>query len=416
MVEVWLPYGNTEICLSIPAENLVGVLNPNTRPQTDKFESIITKALEKPVNLPQLRQVVKPDSKISILLDESLNLDELKTVTSKLIEELQKGQIEYRNIIFLIGSYVDSSSDEKKNAIKEVIPADIQLASHDPRQESELVEIGSTSFKSRVFVNKIFSQADIKIVVGKIGLHPYAGFSGGSHTLLQACGIRTIHHNYNFSIHPNSRVGILSGNPVHEDEDEIARMCRVNFALNMAVDEKGTILDAFYGDFETSYVKSVKFLESLYTVTTEDKADIVIVSPGGSEFDYSFYKAQESLEIAARVAKEGNVIILIAECAQGHGSSEYLRWYVEAEDFKDFLKKDFFYGMHKNIQLKEISERFKVILTSTLPENIATGIFKFRIARRVNDALEMAFRLTSKKAKTMIIPYAMRTLPVIKSK
>lgn len=415
MVELWLPYGNTEVCLTIPTENLVAVLNPNARPKPEKLEDIIIKALDEPVNSPKLRQIAKRENKISILLDEKLNLEELKIVISKLVEELKHVKIDWKNVTFILGSYADSPSNEKKETIRTIIPADIQMEIHNPRQEDYLVELGSTSYKTHVFVNKIFAHADVKIIVGKVGLHPYAGYSGGSQTLLQACGIRTIQHNYNFSVDPNSRVGILTGNLVHRDMAEAATLCKINFALNMIVGENGAIWNAYSGNFEDSFSESVKFLESIYGVTIEDKADVAIVSAGGSVYDYAFYVAQESLEIAARTVKDGGTIILVAECAQGHGNSEYLRWIVEVEDFKEFIRKDFFYGMHKNAQLREISEKFKVIIVSTLPETIATGIFKFKTAKRVNGAMETAFRFTSKKAKTIVIPYAMKILPIIKT-
>ncbi len=414
MVEIWLPYGNTEICLSIPTENLLAVLNPNIRAQPEKLENIIDKALENPLNSPKLSELVEPEKKVAVLLDEKLSINEIKIVILKIIKELER-IIDNRNIIFILGSYIESSSDEKKDAIREIIPTDIRIENHNPRQEDCLVQIGSTSYKTRIFVNKIFAQADIKIIVGRLGLHSYAGYSGGSHMLLQVCGIKTIQHNYSLSVNPNSRVGILSGNPVHMDMAEATVLCGIDFALNIIVVEDDRVYNAYSGTLVDSFVESVKLLEQIYGVSIENKADIVIASSGGSLYDYSFYAAQESFEIATKAVKDGGIIIIVAECIQGHGNHEYLRWFVEVDNFKEFMKKDFFYGIHKNIQLKEASERFKVILVSSLPETIATSIFKFKTAKRVNDAVETAFRLAGKKAKIIVIPCAMKVLPIIKT-
>ncbi|RLI32088.1 hypothetical protein DRO51_02565, partial [Candidatus Bathyarchaeota archaeon] len=72
MVEVWLPYGDTEICLTIPPENLLDIVEPRNLPDPpENISEEIGKALKNPLGLPALRNVVKPGHKISIVIDKN---------------------------------------------------------------------------------------------------------------------------------------------------------------------------------------------------------------------------------------------------------------------------------------------------------------------------------------------------------
>ena len=38
MVEIWLPYGNTEVCLTVSPENLLSVVEPKPRPKPSNLK------------------------------------------------------------------------------------------------------------------------------------------------------------------------------------------------------------------------------------------------------------------------------------------------------------------------------------------------------------------------------------------
>ena len=80
------------------------------------------------------------------------------------------------------------------------VPEGVQLIVHNPYQKDELSEVGVTSHRTRVLLNKNFTQAGFRILTGKIGLHAYAGYSGGRQVILAVSGIQTLHDNYNLII------------------------------------------------------------------------------------------------------------------------------------------------------------------------------------------------------------------------
>ena len=62
-----------------------------------------------------------------------------------------------------------------------------------------------------MLVNRLFAEADVKVLLGDVGFHYYAGYGGGRKSVLPAvCGEETIKHNHSMLLHANSRTGNLN--------------------------------------------------------------------------------------------------------------------------------------------------------------------------------------------------------------
>ena len=55
----------------------------------------------------------------------------------------------------------------------------------------------------------VFAEADVKVLLGDVGFHYYAGYGGGRKSVLPAvCGEETIKQNHALLLHANARTGI----------------------------------------------------------------------------------------------------------------------------------------------------------------------------------------------------------------
>ncbi|RJX15764.1 nickel-dependent lactate racemase [Candidatus Bathyarchaeota archaeon] len=419
MVEIWLPYGSTEVCLTVSPENLLGVVEPKPRPKPANFEEELEKALQNPINAKRLDEIVKPNQKIAIAFDKNLNPNLLGLMISKLWDKMKVSGIPASNVTVIIGCKDGEipSQTEAENFLQK-IPENFQKKVHNPNILEDLVEVGLTNRKTRVFLNKSFWEADVKILLGKIGLHPYAGFYGGSSTILSICGLKTIHQNYVLAVNSKSRIGVLEENPVYADLVEIAKLCKVDYALNVIENEENETLKVFCGEPEKMFLEGVKFIRSFYEVEVDGKAEVVVVSPGGTPYDQNFYCAYEAIEHVLSIVKDGGVIVLVAECSQGLGGENFHKWMVEidsVEDLKKIVKKNFDLCLHRVFQLMDVLKNHRIIVVSALPNVFVSGVLKLRLAKTVNDAVEWALRLVGKKSKILVLPYAKKVLPVLKT-
>ena len=72
MVEVWLPYGKTEVHVSVPLRYLSGTIEPVTLELPENPFEVITNSIENPIDSDGLLSSLSNRSKISIALDGSL--------------------------------------------------------------------------------------------------------------------------------------------------------------------------------------------------------------------------------------------------------------------------------------------------------------------------------------------------------
>ena len=199
---------------------------------------------------------------------------------------------------------------------------------------------------------------------------------------------------------------------------EAAKLAKVDFIVNIVENKKGEIVKAFAGDLELAFLEAVKLVDEMYLVPVDRRADIVVVSAGGYPADINLYQAYKAVDMALDAVKRGGVIILVAECSEGHGHQIFYDWMARGSDLKTMereIKRNFVLGGHKSYYLQKTLQNHQIFLVSSLPDYYATSIFKLKTARAVNDALMEAFKVAGSASRVWAMPQGSCTLPVFRS-
>jgi len=421
MVDVWLPYGKTEVCARIPTKNYMGNIEPNEKPGVKDSRAEIERALDEPLGTKHISEIAKKGDRAVIVVDDQTRATPSHLIIPPILDELNKAGVNDQDItiIFGCGTHRPAKNEEMKVLIGEETLRRVKAISHDCKAK-DLTYLGRTKqHLTKVYVNKLFAEADLRILTGDIELHYYAGYGGGRKSILPAvAGEETIQHNHALILNPKSRTGVLEGNPVHEDMVEAAELAKPNFILNIVTNSKREIVRAFAGDLHRAFYDGVKLVDEMYKVPIEKRADVVIVSPGGYPHDIDLYQAHKGMDNALEAVKRGGVIICVAECPEGHGNQVFYDWMTKFKELKDVeteIKRHFQLGGHKAYYLLRALQRAQIILVSTMPEYYAAGVFKLRTARAINDALRDAFEKTGRDGKVLVMPHGNITLPVVKA-
>ena len=144
----------------------------------------------------------------------------------------------------------------------------------------------------------------------------------------------------------------------------------------------------------------------------------VVVSAGGYPADMNLYQAYKGFDNALDAVKRGGVIILVAECLEGHGNQVFYEWMTRLGDVKAVekeVRRNFVMGGHKALYLLKALQNHPIILVSSMPDFYATSIFKLKTARAVNDALNEAFKIAGSASRVWAMPQGSYTLPVYKA-
>ncbi|MCW4021530.1 MAG: lactate racemase domain-containing protein, partial [Candidatus Bathyarchaeota archaeon] len=101
MVEVWLPYGRTEVCARVPTKNLLDIIEPNEKIAAKNPQAEIENALASPLGTKRLADSAKPGDKVSIVLrdfDTSTN----HMMASAILKELNSAGIEDADVTVIV--------------------------------------------------------------------------------------------------------------------------------------------------------------------------------------------------------------------------------------------------------------------------------------------------------------------------
>ncbi len=420
MVDVWLPYGKTEICARIPTRNFLGSIEPKEKAGVKDPRAEIERALSQPIGTKRLKEIAKEGDKVAIVVDDATRATPSYLMIPPLLDELNEAGVKDEDVtvIFGCGSHRPVNPDEKEKLVGKEALERVKTISHDYKAKDQ-VSLGKTSFGTKVHVNKVFAEADVKVLAGDINLHYYAGYGGGRKGVLPAVSsAETIQKNHGLLLHPKASTGNLDENPVHEDMMEAAKLAKVNFILNIVTNSKKEVVQAFAGDVEQAFLEGTKLVDEMYKVPIEERANIVVVSAGGYPLDINLFQASKGLHNALEAVKRRGVIVLVAECPEGHGNQVFCEWMEKFNDLKRIekeIKKRFVLGGHKAYYLTKALQKVSIILVSVMPDYYAVNTFKLKTARALNDALRDAFEIAGKNAKVYVMPHGSDTLPVFQT-
>ena len=117
----------------------------------------------------------------------------------------------------------------------------------------------------------------------------------------------------------------------------------------------------------------------------------MIVSTGGFPHDINLIQAHKALDMAALACNDGGTIVLLAECSDGLGRPDFLKWF-DPRDARALAAR-LVNGYEVNGQtawaLLTKAERFRVCLVSELPPD---DVRRMRMVpvRTIYEALEQA--------------------------
>ncbi|RLI37288.1 nickel-dependent lactate racemase [Candidatus Bathyarchaeota archaeon] len=317
-------------------------------------------------------------------------------------------------VIFACGTHRAVRPDEAERLLGPEVLKRVKVLSHDC-EAPDHVYIGDTSFGNKVEVNKIFAEADVRILTGDVGLHYYAGYGGGRKSVLPGVSsASSIQFNHAMLLHPKARMGVLDGNPVHEDMMEAARLADVDFILNVVQNARHELVRAFAGDLEEAFLKGVELVDRIYKVPIEEKADVVVVSSGGHPHDIDLYQAYKGIHAALEAVRDGGAIVAVAECPEGHGHKVFYEWmtrYKTLEEMEERIKAKFVLGGHKAYYIMKALEKVHIILVSAMPSEQVRDVFRLEPARTAQEGLEKALKLVGRDASVLVMTHGNITLP-----
>ncbi len=410
-----LGYSKSTVKFEIDDKNLATVINPNPVDVQVGGRNEVKRSLENPIGADRLSKVVKPGESIVIITSDITRPVPSYDVIPPILDELALAGVEDKDVtvVFALGSHRCHTEEEKIKLVGEEVYNRVKCIDCDP---NDSIHVGTSSVGTPYDVFSVVAKADRVICVGNIEFHYFAGYSGGAKAIMPGvCTRDAIQSNHSMMIRPEAATGQIEGNPVRADIDEIGKFQRIDYIVNVVLDAHKKILKSYAGHYIEAHRAGCAFLDTLYKVEIEEKADIVIVSVGGYPKDLNLYQAQKGLDNAKFAVKDGGVIIVSASCKEGLGEHVFEKWmleYTPAQRLEN-IQKDFQLGGHKAAAIAMVLEKADIYLVSDLTDEFVNSIY-LTPYHSVDEAMEAAYAKCGKDAKVIVMPYAGSTVPVVK--
>ncbi|PIU28112.1 MAG: transcriptional regulator [Candidatus Hydromicrobium americanum] len=366
-MRVEIPFRKEKVELNIPDKNILDIISgENISPGLNE-DKIIIQALENPVKSRKLSEMARGRKSACIIASDITRPCPSYKFLPRLVEELNKGDIENKNIkvVLGIGIHRKHTEDEKRKLVGDYIYDSIEIIDSDV-SKSKL--IGHTSRGTPLEVFEGALRSDLLIATGSIEYHYFAGYSGGSKAVMPGiCTRKSIQFNHSMMLDERAVAGNFFDNPVRQDIEEAGRLAGIDFIFNVILDDNKNIIAAVAGKNNEAYLEGINKYDSIYGREVEKAADIVITSQGGYPKDINLYQSQKALENVKGVVAGNGTVILVASCCEGFGDDIFEKWMADCRDYDCIsrrLKREFVLGGHKAVAISRILTKIDVLLYS----------------------------------------------------
>lgn len=337
-----LSYGKTGFTLRLPPDSNATILRKPTMPLPADPDQEIARAIANPLGASCLSELALGCQSACIAICDITRPVPNNLFLRPLIDQLIAAGVPRSEIHVLIatGLHRPNLGQELEELVgDDWVLQNIGIFNHDAQNDAQHVSLGVTPTRSTVArIDQRFADADLRIATGLVEPHFMAGYSGGRKViapgLAHAETIRTF-HSARFMADPATRNCNLQNNPLHEEQLEILKLLDdytphssssrvpVTLGLNTVIDEQRQLSLATFGEILQSHDAAVQFVRRYCEVEVDGLFDIVLTTAAGYPLDKTYYQTVKGMVGAMDILKPGGDMMVVSECSEGLGSSEY---------------------------------------------------------------------------------------------
>ena len=398
MSEIELAYGRRSLTFAYDDARF-SVLGKDSARDAPLSDFDVGAAFDSPIASPPLEEIAGSEDSLLIVVSDATRATASAQVVNLLVRRLvQIGVSPARiAIIFATGIHRPVSEKEKTELLTPFVVQRLQVLQHDANDPAHLTTIGTTESGVTVEVNSALREYSRVFLTGGINFHYFAGFTGGRKSICPGlASAKTIEATHMLAMDferggrkAGVRAGALDGNAVHEECERVASLIAPAFSVNTIVDETRHAVKIFCGDWRLAHRAGCEYYLDQHSVEISAKRDIVIASCGGFPHDINMIQAHKALDMAALACNDGGTIVLLAECSDGLGRPDFLKWFGENDSRE--LEARLVNGYEVNGQtawaLLTKAERYRVCLISELPSDDVKRMRMIPV-RTISEALD----------------------------
>jgi lactate racemase len=329
-VHIVMNYGRKGLPLELPDGWDITVVRKPRMPVLADPGKTLDEAFKAPVGCAPLDALARGRRRACILICDVTRPVPNSILLPPLVKGLMQAGIDDRHITVLVatGLHRPNEGPELLEVVGDPWVVDaVNVVNHVARNDDDHVSLGQTRRGTPAKIDRRFVEADLRIVVGLVEPHFMAGYSGGRKVITPGIAHRdtiTAIHSARFLEHEHARNCVLEGNPIHEEQIEIARMVGDCYAINVVIDEFRRISYVNFGELEESHYAAVSYMRPFAEVPVGRKFKTVVTTSAGYPLDRNYYQTVKGMVAAIDILEPGGDLFILSECSEGLGSEEFV--------------------------------------------------------------------------------------------
>jgi nickel-dependent lactate racemase len=305
-------FGDNEIELQLPSDWEIRECLAAGHDTPALSREAMRAALLSPIESPRLSELAHKKQRVCIAFDDLSRPTPADRILPLVLEELHAGGIRDEQISLLCATGTHRSLNYPELVAKVGQDVVERYPIYPHSLWDNLVDLGQTSRGTPVLVNREFMSSDLRLGIGSLTPHSYAGFSGGGKIVMPGIsGIETIHHHHGH-LREHSAKSRTEVSEYRLDLEEASRMAGLHFKIDVVLNNRREVIGLFAGELVAEHRAGTALAYETYRTLPLDPVDVLISSPYPCESQLA--RATWPIPLSLR---PGGDVVLIAHSPTG---------------------------------------------------------------------------------------------------
>ena len=285
----------------------------------------LERALDAPVGAARLEEVARGASRVAIAVDDLTRPTRAERLVLALLRRLNAAGVEDGKISVVIASGAHREADARDIALKlgDVVPRRVRVEGH--AAHGDLVDTGVRLGGVAVRLNRTFFAADVRIGLGAVLPHPFAGFGGGGKIVIPGLAdLDVLARTHKYALMGLTGSTGLEGNRFRSDMEQAVRTIGLHWTLNVVVNSSRDTAHVVAGDLVEAH-RAAAALASQVGRTAPPSAPLDALVVNAYPKDGELLQVESAL-VAVREGmpwlRPQAPIVLAAACPAGCGTHQ----------------------------------------------------------------------------------------------
>lgn len=388
LVSLEIPYGRTgRIRLEMQERQLVSHRKAPSELTNPEVE--IRRALEAPVDFPELERIFVPGDRATIVVD--LDTPEADRIFLALWEKMEQAGVRAEDVHIIQPAVWKSVEGlDPRGALPKATKEKFQLTRHDPTEEGSCAYLASTAGNERVYMSRLVTEADVVVVIGPAEFDPVLGVRGTVSSLYP--GLSDLESLQKVKGQGHEELRPEDPRPMRQTVDEIGWLLGLQLAISVIPSGSTGAHEIIAGQCDSVLRKARTHMRKLWDVREPERAEMVVVSVPQDAAGHSWEQVAAAIDVGRRLVERNGRIVVLTELEQPPGPGlEILKSVREPRDAIKQIRKIQPPDMLVATRIAAATDWANVSLLSKLPQDQIADLFMIPLQseREVHRLIEM---------------------------